>query len=145
MTAPAPPVLPWIPPAIRELLLSDLEFAAATGGRVSTRHPSDVTRPYATLQATAVPIDVSAGAWSPMVQVDGWCAPGGEVDPEQAAWRIAVAAARVLSRARNVAWENIRYRARVTDGPLTDIDTARGASSPLYRAFIRAELLVHAR
>lgn len=145
MTAPAPPILPWIPPAVRALLLPDPEFAAACGGRCSTRLPADVSKPTATLQATAVPIDVSAGMWSPMVQVDGWCAPGGPVDPEQAAWRIAVAAARVFARARNVPWQNIRWSARVTDGPMTDIDTARGESAPIYRAFIRAELKVHAR
>jgi hypothetical protein len=144
VTVPAPPILPWIPPAVRVLLLADAEFTAACGGRCVTRLPSDMTKPVAQLRATAIPIDVSAGAWSPMVQVDGWCAPGGPVDPEQAAWRVAVAASRVLARARNVAWENIHYKARVTDGPLTDIDTARGLTAPLYRAFIRAELIVHA-
>lgn len=143
MTAAAP-TLPWIPPAARALLLADATFAAACGGRCSTRQPADATRPYATLQATVVPRDVSAGTWLPMVQVDGWCAPGGPVDPERAAWDIAVAAATVFARARNVAYENIRYSARVTDGPLTAIDTSRGASTPLYRAFIRAEWRVHA-
>jgi hypothetical protein len=80
-----------------------------------------------------------------MVQVDGWCAPGGPADPEQAAWRIAVRAASVLARVRNRAYSNIRFSARVTDGPLTDIDESRGKANPLYRAFIRAELIVHAR
>lgn len=146
MTTPAPaPVLPWIPPAIRTLLLADEDFTEACGGRLSTRSPADVSLPYATVQATALPRDVSAGAWSPLVQLDGWCAPGGPVDPERAAWDIAVSAARVFSRARNVAYLNIRYTARVTDGPLTDIDETRGSANPLHRAFIRAELIVHAR
>jgi hypothetical protein len=90
-------------------------------------------------------VDVSAGVWLPMVQVDGWCAPGGTVDPEEDAWRIASAAASVFARARNVSYQSIHYTGRVTDGPLTDIDTARGPAAPLYRAFIRAELRVHAR
>lgn len=145
MTAPAPPVLPWIPPAARSVLLADADFTDACGGRLSTRAPADVSQPFATVQATVLPVDVSAGAWLPMVQVDGWCPPGGTVDPEQAVWRIAVAAALVFARARNVAYENVHYSARVTDGPLTDIDESRGKANPLYRAFIRAELTVHAR
>lgn len=142
MTAP---VLPWIPPAARALLLADARFAASCGGRLSTRQPSDVTKSYATLSATVVPRDVSAGVWSPLVQVDGWCAPGGLVDPEQAAWDIAAAAAAVFARARNVAYQNIHFSARVTDGPLTDQDVTRGSANPLYRALVRAELTLHAR
>lgn len=142
MTAP---ILPWVPPAVRALLLGDSAFTAACGGRVSTRLPGDVSVPVATVQATARPLDVSAGAWSPLVQVDGWCAPGGPVDAEDAAWRIAAAAAAVLSRARNVPYQNIHYSARVIDGPLTDIDESRGKGNPIHRALIRAELTVHAR
>jgi hypothetical protein len=144
MTAPAP-ALPWIPPAARALLLADDRFSTACAGRLSTRQPSDVTRPYATLSASVVPINPSAGVWSPLVQVDGWCAPGGLHDPEEAAWDIAVAAAAVFSRARNVAYQNIHFSARVTDGPLTDQDLSRGTANPLYRALIRAELTLHAR
>jgi hypothetical protein len=139
------PELPWIPPAARALLLADTAFAAACGSRCSTRAPSDVTQPYATLTASVVPVDVSAGVWLPLVQVDGWCAPGGPQDPEQAAWRIAATAAAVFARARNVGYQNTRYSARVTDGPLTDVDETRGKANPIYRALIRAELVVHAR
>lgn len=142
MTAP---VLPWFPPAVRALLMADARFAAACGGRCSTRPPTNKAEPYATIQATAVPINASAGAWSPLAQIDGWCPPGGARDPEEVAWDIAAAAAAVLSRARNVPWQNVHYRARVTDGPIADIDTSRGASAPLYRATVRAIFTVHAR
>lgn len=143
MTAP---VLPWIPPAIRTLLLADSGFSATCGGRCSTRAPSNVTAPYATIQTPGgFALDASAGAWTPLVQVDGWCPPGGATDPEKAVWAIAATAAAVLSRARNIAYQNIHYTARVTDGPLTDEDVTRGAANPLYRALIRAELVIHAR
>lgn len=145
MTAPT---LPWIPPAIRGLLLADTAFSAACGGRCSTRAPADVTRPYATIQVPGgFPRDASAGMWTPLVQVDGWCAPGAAIvgDPEEVVWRIAAAAAAALSRARNVAYQNIHFTARVTDGPLPDEDITRGAANPLYRALIRAELVIHAR
>lgn len=144
MMVPAP-ALPWPIPATRALLLADDRFATACGGRLSTRQPADVTQPYATQSATAIPRDVSAGVWSPLVQVDGWCAPGGPVDPEEAAWDIAAAAAAVFARARNVEYQNFHFSARVTDGPLTDQDVTRGSGNPLYRALIRAELILHAR
>lgn len=147
MSAPAPTV-PWIPPAVRALLLADPAFAAACYGRCSTRAPGDVTVPYATVQVPGgFPLDASAGVWSPLVQVDGWCAPPGPdgVDPEDAVWRIASAAGAVLSRVRNVAWLNMHFSARVVSGPLPDVDTTRGTANPLYRALVRAELTIHAR
>ncbi len=147
MTAAAP-VLPWMHPAIRTLLLADTGFATACGGRCSTRAPSDVTRPYATIQFPGgFPADASAGVWTPLVQVDGWCAPGADIegDPEEVVWRIAAAAAAVLSRARNRAYLNVHFSARVTDGPLSDEDVTRGAANPLYRCLVRAELNIHAR
>lgn len=145
MTAP---LLPWIPPAIRALLLADNTFNQACGGRFSTRAPADATLPYATVQVSgSFPRDASAGVWSPLIQVDGWCAPNAQIDgdPEEIVWGIAVAAAAVLSRARNIAYQNVHYSARVTDGPLSDEDITRGSANPLYRALIRAELNIHAR
>lgn len=142
MTAP---VLPWMQPAVRSLLLADSGFVSCVGGRVSSRL-ADATQPCATVQATAQPIEVSAGAWSPLVQVDGWCA--GEYapeDPEAVVWEIAVRAAAVLARARNVKWLNTYFSARVVEGPLTFVDESRGRNNPIHRALIRAELIVHAR
>lgn len=141
MTAP---VLPWMQPAVRAVLLESAAFTALVGTRVSSRL-GDVTQPCATIQLTANPLDVSAGAWSPLAQVDGWC-PGGWTggDPEAVAWNIASAAAAALSRCRNRPWQNLHFSARVVDGPLTMIDETRGSNNVLYRAFIRAELTVHA-
>lgn len=146
MTAPAP-VLPWMHPAIRSLLLADPAFYQATGGRCSTRATGDVTQPYATIQFPGgFPTNASAGVWTPLVQIDGWCAPEAtEDDPEAVVWRIASTAASVLARARNVAYQNVHFTARVTDGPLPDEDISRGAANPIYRCLVRAELNIHAR
>lgn len=144
MTSPAP-VLPWIAPAIRALLLADAPFAAVTGGRVSTRL-GDVSAPCATVHLPpAIPIDASAGAWLPLVQVEGWCPAGVAGDPEDIAWSIASTGAAALCRVRNHQYRNTYFSVRVTDGPITDVDESRGKNNVLHRAFIRAELTVHAR
>jgi hypothetical protein len=136
--------LPWIPGAIRQLLLADATFSTSCAGRCGTRLPSDMTSPFAQLRISGgVSISGDGVAFSPLVQVDGWCAPGGAEDPEIVSWRIASEAARVLGRARNITYQTMRYSARLIDGPLSDVDTSRGTSSPLYRALIRAELSVH--
>lgn len=141
MTDPAP--IPWIPPAIRALLLADSAFAAECGGRVSTRLPSTV----AFCAQIRVPglnsLSGDGVAWSPLVQVDGWCSPDvAGVDPEQKAWAIAAHAARILGRARNITYGTMTYSGRLIEGPIPDVDTSRGESTPLYRAIVRAELSV---
>jgi len=141
VTEPAP--IPWIPPAIRALLLADADFAAECGGRISTRLPSTVTFCAQIRVPGLNSLSGDGVAWSPLVQVDGWCAttvPG--VDPEQKAWNIAAHAARILGRARNVTWQNMTYSGRLVEGPIPDVDTSRGESTPLYRAIVRAELSV---
>lgn len=144
MTAP---VLPYSPGLVRAVLVADAAFTALLpANRLTTRAPSDVTSVFGLVRpAGVVPLDVSAGAWSPLVQVDVYCPPGGAVDPEVVVWRVAASAAAILSRARNVAAGSTRWSARVTDGPTADVDTSRGSSAPLYRAFIRAELTLHVR
>lgn len=142
MTAPA---LPWMQPAVRSVLLADAAFTSLTANRVSSRLGPSVLLPCATVQATANPIEASAGMWSPLVQVDGWCPAGVTTgDPEGIAWDIASAAAAVLSHVRNRPWQNLHFTARVVDGPQTLVDESRGSNNVLYRAFIRAELTVHA-
>lgn len=140
------PVLPFIPAAVRALLVNDDRWTAlVTPARTLTRAPANVTTPFALVKAPpAVPLDVSGGAWAPLVQVEFYCPPTGVEDPETVAWRGAATAAAILSRTRNATYQTMRYKARVIDGPLTDVDTSRGDSTPLYRAFIRAELTVHA-
>lgn len=141
MTAP---VLPWMQPAIRAVLLESAAFTSLVAARVSSRL-GNTAAPCATIQLTANPLEASAGAWSPLVQVDGWCPAGWTGgDPEAVSWNIASAAASALSRLRNRQWQNVHFSARVVDGPLTLVDESRGTNNVLYRAFIRAELTVHA-
>lgn len=136
--------LPWIPGAIRGLLLADAVFSTACGARVSTILPSTVTFCAQIRTPGNNSLSGDGVAFSPLVQVDGWCAPGiTGVDPERKAWEIAAEAARVLGRARNVTYQNVSYSARLIDGPIPDVDTSRGDSSPLYRAIVRAVLAVH--
>ena len=145
MTAP---VLPYVPGAVRALLVASSDFTSVVpAGRITTRAPADVTTPYVLVRSAgnAAPIDAAAGAWSPLVQVEGWAPASVAGDPEVVVWRIAAAAAAILARARNVTHDSMSWSARVTDGPLTDVDTSRGSSAPLYRAFVRAELTLHAR
>jgi hypothetical protein len=145
MTAP---VLPFAPGAARAFLAASTDFTALVpAGRISTRAPADVTSPFVLVRSAggALPIDVSAGAWSPLVQVEGYAPTGGTADPEVVVWRLAATAAALLARARNVAYDSMRWSARITDGPITDVDTSRGSSAPLYRAFVRAEITLHAR
>ncbi len=138
------PVLPWIPGAVRRLLLADPTFTAVLpAGRVSTRAPGDVTTPFATIQLPAPVGVMGGGGYKPLVQIDAWCARGGDDEPERMVWRIAVTAKDVLAKARNVPYESMYYSCRVLDvGPLPP-DTSRGTSTPLYRAMVRAELTVH--
>ncbi len=145
MTAP---VLPFLPAAVRAFLAAAPDFTALIpAGRITTRAPADAASPFVLVRAAggAIPIDASAGAWSPLVQVEGYAPPGGSTDPEVVVWRIAATAAALLSRARNVTYDSMSWSARVTDGPFADVDTSRGQSAPLYRALVRAELTLHAR
>jgi hypothetical protein len=139
MSQPSP--IPWIPGAVRQLLLADANFVTACGNRLMTRLPATVTFCAQLRIAGLNSISGDGVAWSPLVQVDGWCAPGiSGTDPEMKAWEIASHAARVLGRARNVTYQNMSYSARLVDGPLPDVDLSRGESTPLYRAIVRAEL-----
>ena len=144
MTAPD---FPWVVPAIRTVLLADLDFSTLSGGRVSSRLPTLLPGPCVKVTATAIPINVPAGVWSPLVQVDAFVPPNIRgTDPEEMSWNVAAKAASVLSTVRNRPFENLHFSVTgITDGPYLEIDTSRGEGNPLYRAFIRAELLVHAR
>lgn len=136
--------LPWIPGAVRQLLLADPVFNAACGGRLMTILPSGLTFCAQLRLPGNNSISGDGVAFSPLVQVDGWCVPGiPGTDPEMKAWEIAAEAARVLGRARNVTYQTMSYSGRLIEGPLPDVDTSRGEDSPLYRAIVRAGLAVH--
>ena len=146
MTIPEAPSLPFVPGFLRSVLLADDVFSDLCGARCGTRAPSDVSSPFAIVQGPGgFPIDASAGAWSPLAQVNGWCPNGLGLDPEDIVWRIVTRAAGVLSRVRNASYGGARWTARVIDGPLpTPLDRSRGESQVLYGCLIRAELKVHA-
>lgn len=149
MTAPAP-LLPYVPGAVRAFLLADAEFRARVVERCSTRAPGDILRPFAVVQSLpSAGGDASGGVWRPIVQVTGWCGKAAgeaaQLDPEFVAWNIAVHAAALLSRARNVAYQNMHWSADPYEGPIRLLDTTRGDATPLYGQGIRALLKIHAR
>lgn len=137
--------LPWFHAAVRELLAADAQFMQACLGRVAEKAPSDVTKPYATIQFPTSIGSMGGGGYRPMVQVDGWCPLAGHGGDEasKVAWRIATRAQRAFSTARNVQFETMHYSARPTDLMPLPADVSRGESSPLVRAMCRAILTVH--
>lgn len=137
--------LPWVPGAIRALLLADAEVESACGGRVSTRANSDVTLPYITVRMPPSSGDMGGGGYRPLVQIDAWSLDNQSEDPEVIVWRIASRSARALRGARNVAYESMFYTPRVLDMTALPPDVSRGEGNPLYRAAVRAELTIHNR
>lgn len=145
MTVSQPGPIPWVPGAIRQLLVADTAFMTECGSRISSRLPSTVTFCARVRLAGNNSLSGDGVAWSPLVQVEGWCAPGvaGVSDPEVKAWDIAARAAAVVGRARNITYQNMTYSTRIVDGPLSDVDTSRGDSTALYWSLVRVEVTAH--
>jgi hypothetical protein len=137
--------LPWVVAAVRQYLLADADFATASGGRVSTRAPSEVGEHYVTIQLPTPLGSLGGGGYKPIVQVDAWCDRVAAEDPEVIVWRIASRAARRLQQARNVPYQTMHWKARVLDLGSLPPDVTRGKDAPLYRAMCRAELTIHNR
>lgn len=138
--------LPWAPGAVRAYLLADSAFSVLSGGRVSSRPPAKVTEPFVLVQASGgYAVGGDPMLWSPLVQVSAYAPKTASPDPEIVVWRLAAAAGRILGRARNVTHENSSWRGRVTDGPIPDVDTSRGADTPLYVCHVRVELTMRVR
>lgn len=135
--------LPRITAAIRALLLTDATFVTASGSRIGTKAPSDVTVPYVTIQIPTPVGAMGGGGYKPIVQVDGWCAIDGTDAPEDAVWLIATRARRIFDTARNVAYQTMHYSARSLDFGSLPPDLSRGTSAPLAHAMARAELTIH--
>jgi len=137
--------LPRMDRAAREFLLADSVFSTAAGGplRVTTGDdPPTVTTPWVEVWVAGnISLSGDGVAWSPLIQVNA-CAPKGYADAKTVVWDLASRAAWLLGRARNVVYLNAQYSGRLTDGPLTDVDTTRGESNPIVRAIVRAELRV---
>lgn len=139
--------LPWVPGALRELLLADIPFKNSVNNKVSTKTPGDVTTPFALARMmvnSVVPL--SGGGYKVLVQVEGCCpADYAAEEAELVVWRIADRAKRVLQAAQNVSYQTMHYSMRTVGmGPLPQ-DTSRGESNPLERAGVRAEMTIHNR
>lgn len=148
--------LPNLHIPIREQLLADAEFAALVGGRVGTRAPDQVNAPYAVIRCAANPLSASSRSvgWRGTVQLHGCAARDvGDLAPEDVAWKIAAAGARILDRSGQQTWtetepdgRSLTYTPRVTDGPLPmDPDKTRGPDAVVYWVFVRAEFPIHLR
>jgi hypothetical protein len=138
--------LPWVPGAVREYLLADPGFYAMCGGRISTRPPASVTQPFVRVQAAGgFAVGGDPMLWSPLVQVDAYAPKTAQPDPEIVVWVLAAAAGRIMGRAANITYQNSSWRGRVTDGPIPDVDTSRGADTPLYVCRVRVELTMRVR
>lgn len=139
-------VLPWMPAAVRDLLMSDATFTTLIpADRVVFKAPPTVTEPFVVIQVpNAAPSTGDGVGWKPMVQVDAFT-PAGDNGAAETVWNLTAAAARILGRARNISYSGVTYSGRHFDGPRPDVDTSRGTSSPLARATVRAELVLHAR
>jgi hypothetical protein len=125
------------------VLLADATFAGLIQpARVGFEAPSDVTTAFVVIQAPGgISLSGDGVAWSPLVQVDGYCPISSNA--RKLVWQLAAEAARILGRTRNVAYESMSYSGRIVDGPLEGVDTSRGTASPLRRCMIRAELKAH--
>lgn len=138
--------LPSFRQPARNLLLSHPTFTAVImAERLVFKQPADVTTKFAVIQ---VPGNSSLSgdnvAWSPLIQVDGYC-PADDPAADDIAWDIAAAAAEVFGRARNIIVGAVSYSARVIDLLAASPDVSRGPATPLARALMRAELTVHNR
>lgn len=144
MTSPAP--LPPLGDVVRRYLAAQASFLALLPlDRLLFRGPADVTTTYAKIQVpNPAPISGDGVAWKPLVQVDAFC-PETVTDADVQVWNIVAMAGLLLGRARNIIDGTLSWSGRHTDGPIADVDTSRGESTPLARALIRAELTVHAR
>lgn len=138
--------LPSMRHVARDLLLSQAVFSnLLPPERVVFKQPPDITSPFAVVQVPGNnALSGDNVAWSPLVQVDGYC-PTDDPAAEDIAWDIAAAAAKVFGQARNVTAGSISYSSRVIDLLSASPDVSRGQAAPLARALMRAELTVHNR
>lgn len=145
MTAP----IPFAPGAVRAFLITQPRFTDLVPVEaITTRDlPDPITGPFVTLRAPGN-VGVDPLLRRPLVQIDAW-APRieilkGSVDPEELTWNIAATAAQLLGRAKAQEFRGSAWTASWTDGPITFVDTARGADQPLFRATVRVELKMRA-
>ena len=118
---------------------------AACQNRLSEKAPSDVTKPYATIQLPTSIGSMGGGGYKPLAQVDGWCPADGYNNEEASVvvWRIVARARRVLETARNIPYQSMHYSARPVDLMALPDDVSRGDANPVAHAMTRAELTIH--
>lgn len=140
--------LPWVPGAVRSVLLADTAFATSCGNRLATsRAPSTVTEPFGLLRVVVGSLyPLGGGGYRVDVQLDAYCPEAGYGDEEAdpIVWRIANRAVRVLQRTKNQRHQTMHWSVSAIPfaGPL-DPDKSRGEDAVLYRAAVRAELAIH--
>lgn len=141
--------LPWLPGAVRQLLLKDTPFATVCPpARLATSAaPGTVTAPFALVRVVVGSLrPLGGGGYLADVQLDAFC-PAAGYDDEEAdpiVWRIAHRATRALGQAKNVRYQTMHWSTRAIPfaGPL-DPDKTRGEADVLNRAAVRAELAIH--
>ncbi|MGF7124032.1 hypothetical protein [Rhodococcus sp. BE178] len=143
------PPIPFAPGAVRQFLLSKPEFTdLVPGTSVSTRNvPDPIAGPFVTLAAPGN-VGIDPMLRKPIVQINAWAPKieilGGTTDPEELTWNIAAMAGQLVGRARTVSFRGSAWSGRWVDGPITMVDTVRGAGLPLFRAVVRVELKMRA-
>jgi hypothetical protein len=140
--------LPWVPGAVRQVLLADTAFATACHHRLATtRAFSDVGLPFGLLRVVVGSLQpLGGGGYKVDVQLDAFCLGAGYADeePDPIVWRIANRGVRVLQQTKNQRYQTMHWSvSRIPfAGPL-DPDDSRGDDTVLYRAAARAELAIH--
>lgn len=141
--------LPWVPGAVRQVLLADVPFATACpASRLATgKAPSSVTAPFGLVRVVVGSLrPLGGGGYHVDVQLDAFCPEEGhdgtEADP--LVWLIALRGKRALEQAKNVPYQTMHWSVQRIPfaGPL-DPDKSRGESAVLNRAAVRAELAIH--
>ncbi|MCM6778031.1 hypothetical protein NDR87_30950 [Nocardia sp. CDC159] len=142
------PIL-FAPGAVRAFLVAQPAITARVpAGSITTRElPDPINGPFVILRAPGN-VGVDPLLRRPLVQVDAWAPKieilGGSTDPEELTWDIAALAGELLGRAPSQEFRGSAWKATWTDGPITFVDTKRGADQPLFRATVRVELKMRA-
>lgn len=143
--------MPYVPGAIRQLLLADETFQALLhGGKVTCREvPDPLTKPHVTVKAVGNQgsdpmlrrLIVQITPWIPSRDVSGI-----QEDPDVTAWKLASHAGQLLGRAKNIIIDDAHaYSTNWLEGPVQLEDKTRGADRLIYYAPIRVAAHVRRR
>lgn len=141
--------IPFAPGAVRAFLIAQPAITAMViAESITTRElPDPITGPFIILRSPGN-VGVDPLLRRPLVQIDAWAPKieilGGATDPEELTWNIAATAGELLGRAPSQEYRGSAWKATWIDGPITFVDTKRGADHPLFRATVRVELKMRA-